>query len=41
MQEFVRKHDAPFIAKIYKNGKIQMWKDDQTLLEELEQWKPS
>ena len=36
MQEFVRKHDAPFIAKIYKSGKIEMWKDHQTLLEELE-----
>lgn len=41
MQEFVRKHDAPFIAKIYKSGKIEMWKDHQTLLEELEEWQAS
>ncbi len=35
MQEFLRKHPAPFIAKIYRNGRIDMWKDKQMLLEEL------
>jgi predicted nuclease of predicted toxin-antitoxin system len=35
MQEFVRKHPAPFIAKIYGDGTIRMWKDSQTLLKEL------
>jgi hypothetical protein len=34
MQEFVRRHDAPFIAKIYKNGRVEMWKDCQALLDE-------
>ena len=37
MQEFVRKHPAPFIAKIYRDGSIVLWKDNQTLLEELNQ----
>lgn len=36
MQEFVRKHDAPFIAKIYKDSRVEMWKDHQILLDELE-----
>jgi hypothetical protein len=35
MQEFVEKHPAPFIAKIYREGHIKMWKDAQTLEEEL------
>lgn len=35
MQEFVRKHPAPFIAKIYRSGKIELWRNNQTLLEEL------
>lgn len=29
MQEFVRKHPAPFIAKIYRDGSITLWKDSQ------------
>ncbi|WP_414755549.1 hypothetical protein [Anabaena sp. CCY 9910] len=37
MQGFVRKHPAPFIAKIYRDGKISMWKDSETLTKELEQ----
>ena len=37
MQEFVREHPAPFIAKIYRDGKILMWKDKQMLEEELKQ----
>jgi hypothetical protein len=35
MQEFVQKHNAPFIAKIYKDGRIGMWKDHHALLGEL------
>lgn len=35
MQEFVRKHPAPFIAKVYRDGRVEMWKDAQTLLDEL------
>jgi PIN like domain len=35
MQEFVRKHPAPFIAKIYRDGRIDMWKNDKTLAEEI------
>lgn len=38
MQEFVRKHPAPFIAKIYRDGNITLWKDSQMLLEELERF---
>jgi predicted nuclease of predicted toxin-antitoxin system len=41
MQDFVRKHPAPFIAKIYRDGRIDMWKNDQTLLEELIQFRQS
>lgn len=35
MQEFVREHSAPFIAKIYRDSRIAMWKDQKMLLEEL------
>ncbi len=38
MQEFVREHPAPFIAKIYRDGKVSMWKDNQMLLEELKRY---
>lgn len=38
MQEFVRKNPAPFIAKIYRDGRIDIWKNQQTLLEDLEQF---
>jgi predicted nuclease of predicted toxin-antitoxin system len=38
MQELVRKHPAPFMAKIYRDGSIRMWKDDQALLDELNQF---
>ncbi len=37
MQEFVRKHPAPFMSKIYRTGRIEMWKDSTTLLQELDQ----
>ena len=35
MQEFVRTYPAPFIAKVYRDGRVEMWKDAQTLLDEL------
>lgn len=35
MQEFVRKHPAPFIAKVYRDNSIKLWQDSQMLLEEL------
>ncbi|RUT01351.1 hypothetical protein DSM106972_069020 [Dulcicalothrix desertica PCC 7102] len=37
MQEFACKHPAPFIAKIYRDGRLDMWKDHKMLMEELEQ----
>jgi predicted nuclease of predicted toxin-antitoxin system len=41
MQELIRKHPAPFIAKVYRNGRIDMWIDSQTLLMELAQFENS
>jgi hypothetical protein len=41
MQEFVRKHLAPFIAKIYRDGKINLWKDSQDLLTQLKHFDES
>ncbi|MBG1267751.1 hypothetical protein [Nostoc sp. WHI] len=38
MQEFVREHPAPFLAKIYRDGKVSMWKDNQMLIEELKKF---
>ncbi|KAM3093296.1 hypothetical protein ACKFKG_20020 [Phormidesmis sp. 146-35] len=38
MQEFVHKNPAPFIAKIYRDGRLDLWKDQQTLLDELAQF---
>ncbi len=38
MQEFVRQHPAPFIAKIYRDGRLDLWKDQQMLLNELAQF---
>lgn len=35
MQEFVRKNPAPFIAKIYKDGRIDRWRDHKALNQEL------
>lgn len=35
MQNFVHKHPAPFIAKIYRDSRLEMWRDRETLLEEL------
>jgi hypothetical protein len=34
MQEFVRQNPAPFIAKVYRDRRVEMWKDKQTLLKE-------
>lgn len=38
MQRFVHKHPSPFIAKIYRDGKVSMWKDYQMLTEELKRF---
>ncbi|MEH1922294.1 hypothetical protein [Nostoc sp.] len=38
MQRFIRKHPAPFIAKIYRDRKVSMWKNDQILIEELKRF---
>ena len=35
MEEFVRKHPAPFIAKVYRDNRITLWQDSQMLLDEL------
>ncbi|MDF5716886.1 MAG: hypothetical protein PUP93_24220 [Rhizonema sp. NSF051] len=37
LQDFVRGNPAPFIAKIYRNGRIEMWQDSSMLLKELQQ----
>lgn len=34
MQEFVRTYPSPFIAKVYRDGRVEMWKDAQALLSE-------
>jgi hypothetical protein len=38
MQEFARKNPAPFIAKLYRDARIELWKDRQLLLDELAQF---
>jgi len=35
MLNFLRKHPAPFIAKVYKDGKVMLWKDAEQLLDEI------
>lgn len=35
MLKFVRKYPAPFIAKVYKDGKVDLWKDANELLDEI------
>ena len=35
MQNLVRKHPAPFIAKIYRDSGVEIWRDREALLEEL------
>lgn len=38
MQEFVRKYPAPFIAKVYRDNRIILWKSSQILLRELNEF---
>jgi predicted nuclease of predicted toxin-antitoxin system len=33
----LRQYDAPFIAKVYRDGRVQLYRDRQTLLNELQQ----
>jgi predicted nuclease of predicted toxin-antitoxin system len=35
IQNFVHQHPAPFIAKIYRDSRIEMWRDRQSLLKDL------
>jgi PIN like domain len=36
MQNFVQKYPAPFIAKIYRDSRLEMWRDREALLKELD-----
>ena len=36
MQNFARENPAPFIAKIYRDGRVSAWRNCQVLREELE-----
>jgi predicted nuclease of predicted toxin-antitoxin system len=36
MQEFARDNSAPFIAKVYRDGRVEAWKNSQDLLVEIE-----
>jgi hypothetical protein len=36
MKKFIGENPAPFIAKVYQGGKVKAWKDDRSLLTELE-----
>ena len=35
IQNLVRKHPAPFIAKIYRDSRVEIWRDREALSEEL------
>lgn len=35
MQNFVKDNQAPFIAKVYRDGRVESWKDHQELLAEI------
>ena len=35
LQQFIRDNPAPFIAKVYRDGSVSNWKDQQALMEEL------
>ena len=35
IQNLVRKHPAPFIAKIYRDSSVEIWRDREALSEEL------
>jgi predicted nuclease of predicted toxin-antitoxin system len=34
LQSFSRNHPEPFIAKVYKDGRVEMWRDRDSLLAE-------
>ncbi|MEQ8467292.1 hypothetical protein [Coleofasciculus sp. E1-EBD-02] len=36
MLKFISENQAPFIAKVYKDGKVVAWKDATDLLDEIE-----
>jgi hypothetical protein len=36
MKKFIHENPAPFIAKVYQGGKVKTWKDDRSLLTELD-----
>ncbi|MBE9239700.1 hypothetical protein [Synechocystis salina] len=36
MLKFIEKHPAPFISKVYKNGKVSEWKNATELLEKIQ-----
>jgi hypothetical protein len=36
MKKFIYENPAPFIAKVYQGGKVKAWKDDRSLLTELD-----
>jgi PIN like domain len=35
MEKFINKNPAPFIAKVYQGGKVKTWKEDLSLITEL------
>ncbi len=35
MLKFIKKNDPPFIAKVYRDGKVSAWKDADNLLREI------
>jgi predicted nuclease of predicted toxin-antitoxin system len=41
IQKFVRKYPAPFIAKVYQNGTVKMWRDRSTLRQEVSRILPN
>ena len=38
IQDLVRQHPGPFIAKIYRDGRVEMWKDEKILSKELKKY---
>lgn len=41
IQKIVRQHPAPFIAKIYKDGAVKLWRDRPALLKDLQKILPN
>ena len=35
MLKFIEKNDPPFIAKVYRDGKVSAWKDAKSLIDEI------